>query len=68
MPCFGKPPELILCPARTFESKVGGTVRGFHKPIMVAGGIGNVKEEHAVISEKDKSLSKWLNIKEKIGF
>jgi len=27
-----------------------------------------VKEEHAVISEKDKSLSKWLNIKEKIGF
>ncbi|MBA57596.1 MAG: phosphoribosylformylglycinamidine synthase [Gammaproteobacteria bacterium] len=33
---------------RTFESKVGGTVRGFHKPIMVAGGIGNVKEEHAI--------------------
>jgi phosphoribosylformylglycinamidine synthase len=27
---------------RTFEQKVGGEVRGYHKPIMVAGGIGNL--------------------------
>ena len=32
---------------RTYEQPVGGVVRGFHKPIMIAGGIGNVRAEHA---------------------
>ncbi len=27
---------------RTFEAEVGGVVRGYHKPIMLAGGIGNI--------------------------
>src|SRR6185295_8884110 len=27
---------------RTFEQSVGGEVRGYHKPIMVAGGVGNL--------------------------
>lgn len=31
---------------RTFEMEVDGTVRGYHKPIMIAGGIGNIAPEH----------------------
>jgi len=27
---------------RSFEARVGGTMRGYHKPIMIAGGIGNI--------------------------
>ena len=27
---------------RTFESQVDGEVRGYHKPIMIAGGVGNI--------------------------
>jgi phosphoribosylformylglycinamidine synthase len=29
---------------RVYEQNVGGTVRGYHKPIMIAGGIGNIAE------------------------
>ncbi len=36
---------------RTFESAYPGLpeseIRGYHKPIMIAGGVGNVREEHA---------------------
>jgi phosphoribosylformylglycinamidine synthase len=36
---------------RTFESRLPGLpdneIRGYHKPIMVAGGVGNVRAEHA---------------------
>ena len=36
---------------RTFESRVPGLpeneIRGYHKPIMVAGGLGNVRQQHA---------------------
>ncbi len=32
---------------RTYEQAVAGAVRGYHKPIMLAGGIGNVRAEHA---------------------
>ena len=36
---------------RTFETHLPGLpdteIRGYHKPIMIAGGIGNVREEHA---------------------
>ncbi|MFO1323811.1 MAG: phosphoribosylformylglycinamidine synthase [Burkholderiales bacterium] len=31
---------------RTFEQEVAGEVRGYHKPIMIAGGIGNVRGDH----------------------
>ena len=32
---------------RTFEQQVGGEMRGYHKPIMIAGGIGNISARHA---------------------
>ncbi|MFI7969496.1 hypothetical protein ACFMKD_36725, partial [Acinetobacter baumannii] len=28
---------------RTFEQNVNGEVKGFHKPIMIAGGYGNIR-------------------------
>jgi phosphoribosylformylglycinamidine synthase len=31
---------------RVYEQNVGGQVRGYHKPIMIAGGIGNISAEH----------------------
>ncbi len=31
---------------RTFEQLVDGEVRGYHKPIMLAGGVGNIREDH----------------------
>ena len=31
---------------RTYEQESGGQVWGYHKPIMIAGGIGNVRDEH----------------------
>ncbi|WP_126456177.1 phosphoribosylformylglycinamidine synthase [Sulfuriflexus mobilis] len=45
---FGRP---NLCGYfRTFEERVpgpdGDEVRGYHKPIMLAGGLGNIREEH----------------------
>ena len=46
---FGRPN--LLGYFRTFESRVPGLpdheIRGYHKPIMVAGGLGNVRAEHA---------------------
>jgi phosphoribosylformylglycinamidine synthase len=39
---FGRP---NLCGYfRSFEQQVAGTVRGYHKPIMIAGGLGNIAE------------------------
>ena len=36
---------------RTYESRLPGLpeteIRGYHKPIMIAGGVGNVRQEHA---------------------
>jgi len=32
---------------RTLELRVAGEVRGYHKPIMIAGGIGNLAARHA---------------------
>lgn len=40
---FGRPN--LLGYFRTFEMKHGDTVRGFHKPIMIAGGLGNINAE-----------------------
>ena len=31
---------------RTFEQEVGGQAWGYHKPIMLAGGMGNIREQH----------------------
>ena len=31
---------------RTYEEKIGDEVRGYHKPIMIAGGMGNISEIH----------------------
>ncbi len=47
---FGRPG--ILGYFRTFEQRVAGdppgVTRGYHKPIMVAGGLGNVRREHVL--------------------
>jgi phosphoribosylformylglycinamidine synthase len=32
---------------RTYEERVAGEVRGYHKPIMLAGGVGNIAARHA---------------------
>jgi phosphoribosylformylglycinamidine synthase len=41
---FGRP---ALCGYfRTFEQESAGTVWGYHKPIMLAGGLGNIRREH----------------------
>ncbi len=43
---FGRP---NLCGYfRAYEAEVDGVVRGYHKPIMVAGGIGNIRAQHAL--------------------
>jgi phosphoribosylformylglycinamidine synthase len=31
---------------RTYEQLVDGVVRGYHKPIMIAGGLGNIRAQH----------------------
>jgi phosphoribosylformylglycinamidine synthase len=45
---FGRPN--LLGYFRTYEEKVtshaGEEVRGYHKPIMIAGGLGNIREDH----------------------
>ncbi len=32
---------------RTYEEQVAGEMRGYHKPIMLAGGVGNISASHA---------------------
>ncbi len=41
---FGRPN--ILGYFRSFEQTVAGEVRGYHKPIMIAGGVGNIRAGH----------------------
>lgn len=36
---------------RVYEQNVAGRVRGYHKPIMIAGGIGNIADAHTHKSE-----------------
>ena len=47
---FGRPN--LLGYFRTYESALPGLpaneIRGYHKPIMIAGGVGNVRAEHAL--------------------
>jgi len=41
---FGRP---ALCGYfRTYEQESGGTIFGYHKPIMLAGGLGNIRSDH----------------------
>ncbi len=41
---FGRP---ALCGYfRTFEQKIDGVTWGYHKPIMIAGGMGSIREQH----------------------
>ena len=46
---FGRPN--ILGYFRTFEQKTARGLRGYHKPIMIAGGLGNVRRSHVEKSE-----------------
>lgn len=46
---FGRPN--ICGYFRTFEENFDGERRGYHKPIMLAGGYGNVREEHIAQEE-----------------
>src|SRR5690606_31418505 len=47
---FGRP--CVAGYFRTFEQPVDATLaRGYHKPIMIAGGLGNVRRQHAVKGE-----------------
>lgn len=46
---FGRPN--ICGYFRTFEEDFAGERRGYHKPIMIAGGYGNIKEEHIAQNE-----------------
>ena len=41
---FGRP--ILGGYFRTFEETVAGEVRGYHKPIMLAGGLGNIRAAH----------------------
>lgn len=36
---------------RTYEEEVAGEMRGYHKPIMLAGGVGNIAENHVAKRE-----------------
>ena len=41
---YGRP---ALCGYfRTFEERIAGELRGYHKPIMIAGGLGNIRAQH----------------------
>ncbi|WP_444910250.1 phosphoribosylformylglycinamidine synthase [Microbulbifer sp. TRSA005] len=46
---FGRPN--ICGYFRTFEENFDGERRGYHKPIMLAGGYGNIREEHVAKPE-----------------
>jgi phosphoribosylformylglycinamidine synthase len=41
---FGRP--ALTGYFRTYEQEVQGRLRGYHKPIMIAGGLGNIRGEH----------------------
>ena len=57
---FGRP--ALLGYFRTYEERVnshnGAELRGYHKPIMLAGGIGNIRADH-VQKGKSPSAPNW---------
>lgn len=44
---------------RTFEAEIDGKMRGFHKPIMIAGGFGNIKRDY-VLKNKIPAKAKLI--------
>lgn len=53
---FGRP--AITGYFRTYEQRVDGVVRGYHKPIMLAGGVGNVRAQHI----RKRALEPGVNV------
>jgi phosphoribosylformylglycinamidine synthase len=43
---FGRPS--ICGYFRSYEQKIHDDVRGYHKPIMIAGGLGNIRPDHVI--------------------
>ena len=54
---FGRPN--ILGYFRTYEQKIEKEIYGYHKPIMLAGGLGHIKQEH-IIKDKIPANSKII--------
>ena len=52
---FGRPN--IVGYFRVFEQEFEGQVRGYHKPIMIAGGLGNIREQHVTKNPIDPGSS-----------
>jgi phosphoribosylformylglycinamidine synthase len=52
---FGRPN--ICGYFRTFEAEFNGEVRGYHKPIMIAGGMGNIRGDHVDQRNIDEGAS-----------
>ncbi|MEB0164836.1 phosphoribosylformylglycinamidine synthase, partial [Glaciimonas sp. CA11.2] len=46
---FGRP--ILGGYFRTYEQNVAGNVHGYHKPIMIAGGIGSISDKHTFKNE-----------------
>jgi phosphoribosylformylglycinamidine synthase len=51
---FGRP--AICGYFRSFEQEHAGEVRGYHKPIMIAGGMGNIRESHVLKGEMSAGM------------
>ena len=58
---FGRP--ALLGYFRTYEERVnshnGVELRGYHKPIMLAGGIGNIRADHVQKGKSPSAPSWW---------
>ncbi len=52
---FGRP--ALAGYFRTYEQESGGNVFGYHKPIMLAGGLGNIRSEHVEKGEMKPGYS-----------
>ncbi len=47
---------------RTYEQDVAGTVRGYHKPIMIAGGLGSIQAEQSFKEETFPVGTKFIQL------
>ena len=47
---------------RTYEQDVAGTVRGYHKPIMIAGGLGSIQAEQSFKDETFPVGTKFIQL------
>ena len=53
---FGRP--CLTGYFRTYEEKIAGEVRGYHKPIMLAGGLGNIRRDH--VEKNDVPVGSYI--------